>query len=96
MPTPMPLHDLDALGAKLVVRKPSLARAVQEVDDPESEHAASKAALKAYEEGYEETHGHKPRSRHEWGEMWHEFERYAALRQVVGKAARERAAGMRV
>ena len=53
---------------------------VEGVIDPKAAHKATKEKLKVYADTFEKQHGHKPRKKAEWGEMWGDFERYAALR----------------
>ena len=46
-----------------------------------------KARLRAYEQEYKRAHdGRPPRQREEWGHMWPEYARYAALRKVGAPA----------
>ena len=56
-----------------------------ESEDPEADHKAVKARLREYELNYEAREGRKPRKRAEWGEMWPEYERYAALRKMASQ-----------
>lgn len=49
--------------------------------DAMAEHKAIKAKLREYEVAFEAREGRKPRKRDEWGDMWPDYERYAALRQ---------------
>jgi len=54
-----------------------------ESDNPEAEHREVKAKLREYEIAFESRNGFKPRKRTEWGDMWPEYERYAALRKMA-------------
>jgi hypothetical protein len=71
--------SLDVLGSELVQSRVGKQLAA-ETADPEGEHRAVKARLKAFESAYEQEHGSKPRTREAWGDMWPEYERYAVLR----------------
>jgi len=62
---------------------------VVESDDPVADHKTVKARLREYEIAYEQREGRKPRKRAEWGEMWHEYERYAALRKMASSKSQE-------
>ena len=63
---------------------------VEGVSDAKAAHKETKEKLKIYAETFEKQHGRKPRKKAEWGEMWGDFERYAALRN---KAKEEGGAG---
>lgn len=54
-----------------------------ESDDPEAEHKEVKARLREYEVAFVAREGRKPKKRTEWGEMWPDYQRYAALRKML-------------
>jgi len=54
-----------------------------ESSDPVADHKTVKSRLREYEIAFEQREGRKPRKRTEWGEMWPEYERYAALRKMA-------------
>lgn len=59
---------------------------VIESADPVADHKEVKARLREYEIAFEQREGRKPRKRAEWGDMWPEYERYAALRKLASSS----------
>lgn len=71
-----------------VINPMSTANVLVDNVDPAEEHSlllaqakAAKVTLRKYEKEFEAREGKKPRTRAEWGPMWPEYQRYAALRE---------------
>ena len=47
-----------------------------------NEHKAIKLRLREYEAAFEQRHGRKPRKKKDWAQVYHDYERYEALREA--------------
>ena len=82
------------LGA---VMAPIITKSLAPTDDVQQQLDAVKSTLYTYEVAFESQNGYKPRTRAEWGEVWAEYERYAALRKLAkDKEAQEEAAARKL
>ena len=82
------------LGA---VMAPIITKSLAPTDDVQQQLDAVKSTLYTYEVAFESQNGYKPRTRAEWGEVWADHERHAALRKVAKeKEAKEEAAAIHV